>query len=410
MRTKLSQDVLDKWNRPSNRPAAGQVLLWDSLLPGFGARVTPIRPIAFVVQFRQPGTAGEKTRKVRKTLRYWPECKVEDARDLARLELARVARRDVRGSATPLREAARIWFDRASVTRNWRPRYRQKVDRLLALYVEGVESDRVKLTPTAIAAIEHLGSQPIDAVRRTDVVAVADAIPRGVGEQFLAVLSSCFNWAMEREWIDRNPAHHRFKITGARRERIRSLSDDELLKVWRAFEAEGDPHFGAFQMLVYTAARRREVTGMTWAELDLEAGTWTLQPERRKTGNRDNVPFVINLPPAAIEVLQRQPRLEGSPFVFWGRRDRKPFDFQYALLKRARKAAGIADWRLHDIRRTTRSGMGRLGISQAVAEMCLGHLIAKSGLVKIYDRHSYETEKRDAWLKWAAYVETLVQR
>ncbi len=395
---RLTEDTL----RRAARPKAGQRLLWDDLVQGFGVRLTPSKA-AFVIQYRAPGG-----RKIRATLRHWPTCSVDSARTLARNELGRVAARDVEGGATPLREAARLWFERVSA--DWRPRYRQKVDRILAMYLEGLASDRVTLTPTAIAAIAELGSRPIGAVRRTEVLRVADAIPRGAAEQFLAVLSSCFNWCSEREWIEhRNPARNRLRVTGGRRERNRSLTDDELVRIWRTFQAEGDPYFGAFQLLVLTGARRREVTGAEWREIDLEAGTWTLPAERRKTGRRDPEPFVITLPPLALEVLRRQPRLEGSPHVFWGRRDRRPFDFHNALLDRVKNAAGVANWRLHDIRRTARSGMGRLGISQAVAEMCLGHLSAKGGLVKIYDQHSYEAEKREAWLKWAAYVDGLVR-
>lgn len=395
---RLTEDALKR----AARPKAGQRLLWDDLVQGFGVRLTPSKA-AFVIQYNAPGG-----RKIRSTLRHWPTCSVDSARTLARNELGRVAARDVEGGATPLREAARLWFERVSA--DWRPRYRQKVDRILAMYLEGLASDRVTLTPTAIAAIAELGSRPIGAVRRTEVLRVADAIPRGAAEQFLAVLSSCFNWCSEREWIEhRNPARNRLRVTGGRRERNRSLTDDELVRIWRTFQAEGDPYFGAFQLLVLTGARRREVTGAEWREIDLEAGTWTLPAERRKTGRRDPEPFVITLPPLALEVLRRQLQLEGSPHVFWGRRDRRPFDFHNALLDRVKKAAGVANWRLHDIRRTARSGMGRLGISQAVAEMCLGHLSAKGGLVKIYDQHSYEAEKREAWLKWAAYVDGLVR-
>lgn len=394
---RLTEDRL----RAAPRPKSGQRLLWDDLVQGFGARLTPTRT-AFVIQYRAPGG-----RKVRTTLRHWPNTSVDSARTLARSELGRVAARDVEGGATPVREAARIWFER--VSGDWRPRYRQKVDRIIANYLEGLPSERVRLSPTAAAAVAELGSRPIGAVRRSDVLRVADAIARGAAEQFMAVLSSCFNWCSEREWIEHNPARNRLRVTGGRRERNRSLTDAELVRIWRAFEAEGDPHFGAFQILVLTAARRREVTGMEWREIDVEAGTWTLPPERRKTGNVDREPFVIALAPLALEVLRRQPVLEGSPYVFWGRRDRRPFDFHSALLMRVRASAGVADWRLHDIRRTARSGMGKLGISQAVAEMALGHLTAKGGLVKVYDQHSYEAEKREAWAKWAAYVETLVR-
>ncbi len=394
---RLTEDTLKR----AGRPSAGQRLLWDDLVQGFGARLTPSRT-AFVIQYK-----AADGRKVRSTLRHWPQCKVDEARALARTELGRVSVRNIEGSAMPLREAARIWFER--VSGDWRPRYRQKVDRILAIYLEGEVSERIKLTPAASAAIEELGSRPIGAVRRTDVLRLADSISRGIAEQVLAILSSCFNWCYEREWIETNPARNRMKLTGGRRVRYRSLADEELVKLWRTFEAEQDPHFGAFQMLAYTGARRREVTGMEWRELNLEASTWTLPAARRKTGRKDPEPFVIALPPAAIEVIRRQPVLEGSPHVFWGRRDRRPFDFGSALITRVRKAAGIADWRLHDVRRTVRSGMARLGISQAVAEMCLGHLMAKGGLVKVYDQHSYEVEKREAWLKWAAHVDAITR-
>ena len=73
------------------------------------------------------------------------------------------------------------------------------------------------------------------------------------------------------------------------------------------------------------------------------------------------------------------------------------------------KAIEIPDWRLHDLRRYMRSGLARLGVSQVVAEMCLGH-VAKSGLVAVYDQHSYSTEKRDAWRRWGDYLTQLKGR
>lgn len=393
---RLTEKVLER----TKRPTSGQQLLWDDLVVGFGCRLTPQRT-SFVIQYKAPDG-----RKVRSTIHHWPAASVDAARSLARTELGRVAARDNLGAATPLHEAARAWFERCST--DWRPRYRQKVDRLLQVYLEGLPSTRVKLTPTAQAAIADLGSKPIGAVRRTDVLRVVDAISHGSAEQLMAILSVMLNWGAEREWIEHNPARNRLRLFGGRKLRHRALTDAELVKVWRAFAEEGDPHFGAFQVLVLTCTRRREVTQMEWSEVDLEAGTWTLPPERRKTGRKDPTPFVITLAPMAVEAIKRQPRLEGSPYVFWGRRDRRPFDFQNALVKRVRTAAGVADWRLHDIRRTARSAMGRLGVSQMVAEQCLSHT-AKGGLVKVYDQHSYGDEKRAAWLKWAEHVAELVK-
>lgn len=396
MSVRLTDDLI----RKATRPTAGQRFLWDSLVAGFGVRLTPNKT-TFVVQWREAGG-----RKPRETLHpgTWPQVTVLEARDRARTKLGDVVALDASDGGLPLREAARRWFERSS--EDWRPRYRRKVDRLIAVYLEGEET-RSKLTPTARAAAAALGAKPLAQVTRSDVLRVADNIKRGAADQLMAILSALYTWAGEREMCEHNPARHRLRALGGRRVRQRTLSDPELLAVWRAFEAEGDPHFGAFQVLTLTGARRREVTGMRWAELDLEAATWTLPPERRKTGKRDPQPFVIDLMPAAVAAIQRQPVLEGSPYVFWGRRDKRPFDFQNALLERVRKAAGVPDWRLHDIRRSVRTGLARLGVSREAGELCLGH--RPQGIEAVYNVHRYAAEKREAWKLWAQHVAKLTK-
>lgn len=73
--------------------------------------------------------------------------------------------------------------------------------------------------------------------------------------------------------------------------RHRTLTDTEVSALWRALEEEGDPALTCFAVLVYTGCRRRgEATGMRWDEIDLDAATWTLPPERRKTGLKDPTP------------------------------------------------------------------------------------------------------------------------
>ena len=146
---------------------------------------------------------------------------------------------------------------------------------------------------------------------------------------------------------------------------------------------------------------------MQWRELDLKAGTWTLPPERRKTGNKDPRPFALYLPPEAVKVLRSQPRLEGQPHVFWGRRDKQPFDFQHLMLGRVRADSEVDDRRIHDIRRVVRTGMARLGVTEAVAEQCLGHRI--KGESSNYDTHDYAREMKDAWRKWARELAKIVK-
>jgi integrase len=394
--------VTDESIRRAPRPASGQAFLWDDLVSGFGVRLTPSRA-AYVVQWREADGS-----KKRETLRArWPEMSAVKAREAARARLAQVAATSATLGGQPLRLAMRGWYERQSEVSTWRPRYRAKVDAIIRTYVEAEDNPLVHLTPAARQAVEALGGKPVTAVTRSDVLRVVDNIKRGTADQFMAMVSSFYNWAYDRGIEVVNPARNRLRVTGGRRVRTRALTDEELLTVWRALEAEGDPAHTCLAVLAFTGCRRREATGMQWAELDLDAATWTLPPERRKTGNRDPHPFVIHLHPVLIAMLRRQPVLHGSPFVFWGRRDRRPFDFHHALMQRLAKLP-MPEWRFHDIRRTVRSGMARLGVTQVVAEMCLGH-VAKPGLVAVYDQHSYAAEMREAWQKWGDHVASLTR-
>jgi integrase len=393
--------LTDEVIRRAKRPTSGQALLWDDLVSGFGVRLTP-RFASFVVQWRAPdGT------KPRESLRpRWPQLSAVPARDLARKRLAEVLAFAESAESRELHVVVREWFERKTETATWRPRYRAKVDALIRHFIEGEASPFVKLSANTRKAIEELGHRPVGKVTRSDVVRVADGIKRGAAEQFMAIVSSFYNDMLDRGVEVANPARNRLRLLGGRRVRHRTLTDAEILKLWRALEEEGDPALAVFAVLAFTGTRRREATQMRHGELDLEAATWTLPPERRKTGQRDPRPFVIHLHPYVLSALRRQPVLEGSPFVFWGRRDQRPFEFHHALMQRLR-ALGIEDWRLHDVRRFVRSGMARLGVSQTVAEMCLGHT-AKPGLVAVYDSHQYGDEKRAAWQKWGDYLVGLI--
>ena len=69
-------------------------------------------------------------------------------------------------------------------------------------------------------------------------------------------------------------------------------------------------------------------------------------------------------------------------------------------------ACRVARWRLHDLRRTSRTLLSRAGALPDVAERCLGHKI--SGIRGVYDRHSFENEMRHAFEALAAQIERIV--
>ena len=76
------------------------------------------------------------------------------------------------------------------------------------------------------------------------------------------------------------------------------------------------------------------------------------------------------------------------------------------LLPRLVEASGVT-FRLHDLRRTARTLMSRLGVTEAVAEAAIGH--AKTGLIAIYDKHDLWDERVVAFEKVSNHILALVE-
>ena len=69
----------------------------------------------------------------------------------------------------------------------------------------------------------------------------------------------------------------------------------------------------------------------------------------------------------------------------------------------------VTEWNIHDLRRSTASGLARIGISLPVTEKILNHVSGSfAGIVSVYQRHDFAAEKRDALLRWSDHIATLV--
>ena len=184
------------------------------------------------------------------------------------------------------------------------------------------------------------------------------------------------------------------------RERI--LGDDELRKVWKVADGEFYPFGALIQLLLLTGARKSEVAGMRWAEIDGE-GNWTLPAARHKLKTDLTRP----LSKAARELIARLPKIDGCEFLFSGDgtgalghlSDRK---------ERLAKSSDTKGWTIHDLRRTARSLMSRAGVPVDHAERCVGHVIG--GMRGVYDQHKYEAEMRDGFELLATQIKLIVNR
>jgi integrase len=190
--------------------------------------------------------------------------------------------------------------------------------------------------------------------------------------------------------------------------RDRVLTDDEIRIIWSNCL---DDDFGKIvRLLLLTACRRDEIGGLRWDEIDIGAGKLSLPKERTKAKRIHE----LVLPRTALDIFKSVRRRNSRDTLFGG--GASGFNaWSYnslALNARITAAEGkaIAPWRLHDLRRTVRTRLGKLGVLPHIAELVLNHAGHKSGIGGVYDHHDYSAEIADALLKWEAHLLAIVNR
>jgi integrase len=246
---------------------------------------------------------------------------------------------------------------------------------------------------------------PIDQITRKDVAARLTKITLENGSitasRARIALSGFYAWAMGQGLAEANPVIGTTRPQEAKpRERV--LDDDELARVWKACS---DDAFGkVIRLLILTGARRAEVGGMRWSELDFERGTWVIPAERVKNGRQHTLP----LTPLAISIIESVPRRVGRDHLF-GTRSDGGLSHWHAKAELDQRLT-IKPWRVHDLRRTLATRLCDLGIAPHVVEQILNHQSGhRAGIVGVYNRSSYEREVKAALALWSDHVRALVE-
>jgi integrase len=189
--------------------------------------------------------------------------------------------------------------------------------------------------------------------------------------RYLALLSHMFNvaedWGLRPE--NSNPCRRIKKFKETPRERF--LSPDELKRLGEALadaDAKGESPYvtAAIRLLLFTGARLNEILSLEWSHVDLKANLLRLPDS--KTGAK-----TIALPAPAVEILSALPKQEGNPHVICGARDGAHLINLQKPWRRIRKAAGLEDVRLHDLRHSFASVAVAGGMSLPLIGSLLGH-------------------------------------
>lgn len=405
---------------------AGEFTVWDDRITGFGLKVTPAGTKVYIYRYRmsRPGQASRTAPRKYTIGRHGnltPDQARKRAQELAalvaqgfdprQLELDAIAARDKAEALAGEQERARRELAFSRISDLWLEYY--AVD--LARRKSSVDMARLVVRRYLRPA---LGDRSMLDIARRDLQPILDSIPshkRGMRRAVFAYASVLWGWALRRGYVPVNPLTAMEKPpVPAARERV--LSDDELALVSRAAGAAPKAWGTFFQLLILTGQRRSEVSGMRWEELDRESAIWTIPPARAKNGKAHLVP----LPRAAVEqidLVARSARWPQQGFVLTTN-SRSPVSgiskAKAALddaVAEMRGGEAIAQWRLHDLRRTVATGLQRLGVRFEVTEALLNHVSgAKGGVAGVYQRHDWADEKRSALDAWAAHVERLLER
>lgn len=241
-----------------------------------------------------------------------------------------------------------------------------------------------------------------------DVAAVLTSITNKAGtvtaNRVRSSLSTFFAWAMTKGLVQTNPVIGTERHYERSRERV--LKPDELRTILKALPND---HYGdILRLLALTGQRAGEIAGLRWSEITENA--ITLPSDRTKNGRAHIVP----LSQPARTIIEKQQHRPGrdlifgigsGPFSGWSH-CKKDLDDRIV----AAGGKSVPHWVPHDFRRTVATGMAKLGVQPHVIEATLNHVSGTiSGVAAVYNRNTYEPEKRTALDLWADHLMAIVE-
>ena len=385
-RIRLTKSAIDALPTPKS-----DTVYWDAGFPGFGVKVTPKGRKVFIVLYRTAG-AGSKLRKY--TVGPYGHVTLHQARVAAQKVFA--AKLEGRDLAAEKRESKRrVVADRVE----------DLLENFIAQYLiqnrSAGEIARLLRREVGMA----WNGKSIHEISKRDVVEVISAIEqRGApiaANKTLKSIKTFLRWCVGRAVIDQSPAEG-VPLPAKEVARDRVLDDQELAQVILAARKMGGPYGGMVELLALTGQRRGEVAGLTWQELNLEQRVWTIPKSRTKNAKA----HVVHLSEQSMAALRRADQRGSLVFSLLGTKPFQEFNKAKSLLD---QLSGVREWRLHDLRRTSVSGMARLGVAPHVADKILNHQSGTiSGVAAVYQRHEFLAERRTALDLWGAHIGQLL--
>jgi integrase len=219
-----------------------------------------------------------------------------------------------------------------------------------------------------------------------------------------SALATLFTWAMQEGHCDSNPVFAT-KDPGPAEARDRVLSDSEIGAIWNAC---GDDDYGKIvKLLICTGCRREEIGGLRWSEIAPDRASFTLPAERVKNNHAHTLPLL----PLAQAIIAPVTERAGRDHLFGDRSVNGFTGWGAAKNDLDDRLDNVAEWRLHDIRRSVATWLAEHGnVEPHIIEAVLNHYSGhKSGVAGTYNRAKYHRQMRAALSLWDDHLSSLVE-
>ena len=303
----------------------------DTDVPGFGVRVSEIGQKTFILIARYPGSPNP----TRRALGEYPALSLQKAR-----ERARDWRELIQKGLDPKAEEDRL---RRTELRKQQTTFASVAEDYIERHVKGQRKAKDTEREIRKELIDHWDNRPVASITREDMVGLIESIARRpapyTAHIVLGHARSLFNWAINRGTygLETSPCD-RVKpstLIGAKQPRQRVLNDAELASLWKGSETLGYPFGPLYKLLLLTGARKNEMAGARWREIDLKKKLWTVPPERFKS----NASHLVPLSDAAIAIIEALPRFTKGDHLFTTTYGEKPVSW----FQQGQGAPGQAD-------------------------------------------------------------------
>jgi integrase len=390
----------------SAQPKAKRQIIWDDSVSGFGLMIQPTGVRSYCFQYRTPegrtrrlvlGKHGTLTPDMARDRAEECRRKVEQGQDPAQEKRERRAALSVAqlldkylasGKFAEKAETTRA-IDRGRIQHHLKPIFGRKI-------ADKVSSEDIR---KGFAAIRDGKTAATIKTGRRGLARVQGG--EGAARMAIRLLKAVYNWGIESKLLKENPAAG--VDVGRDNERTAIIESMEqysaIFATITTLENTAQvrrPAADAIRVIMLTGARRGEIAGLRNRHLNLKKGIATLDRKEHKTGRKTSKPRIIELPPAALEIIARQPAGKPDDYVFQPAYGEGPLSLNKPW-RLIRETAGVGhEIVLHTMRHSLATLMAMTGHQAPDIAAILGHRDIKTSqkYIHLAEQHKKKLAER----------------